>query len=129
VAKKDASSKSATRPLSARQRAFVVAYLTDAAGNATKAAELAGYSKKTARAIGAENLTKPDIAAAIAKGIDRREGRAILTADERRQLLSTMAGATGEHPLARLKMDGLYVQKHHLSGTVTLEAILSEARS
>src|SRR5690606_28947089 len=33
--------------------------------NATRAATAAGYSKKTARTIGAENLTKPDIQAYI----------------------------------------------------------------
>ena len=33
--------------------------------NATQAAIRAGYSEKTARSMGAENLTKPDIAAAI----------------------------------------------------------------
>lgn len=106
----------------------------DAAGNATKAAECAGYSKKTARQIGSRLLSKVDIAAAISKASDRRDGTAILNADERRRLLSSMANAAGEHPLARLKavdilnkMDGLYVQKHQHEGTVTLEHILGEA--
>lgn len=40
-------------------------YLVDL--NATAAAIRAGYSEKTARFIGAENLTKPNIAAEIAK--------------------------------------------------------------
>jgi len=51
--------------LNPKQQRFVAEYLKDL--NATQAAIRAGYSKKTARAIGAENLTKPDIAAAIAK--------------------------------------------------------------
>ena len=38
-------------------------YLKDL--NGTKAAERAGYSKKTARFIAAENLTKPNISAEI----------------------------------------------------------------
>ncbi len=50
--------------MNARQTKFVQQYLIDL--NATQAAIRAGYSVKTARAIGAENLTKPDIAAAIA---------------------------------------------------------------
>ncbi|MBQ8693559.1 MAG: terminase small subunit, partial [Synergistaceae bacterium] len=47
--------------LTAKQRAFVEFYT----GNATEAAIKAGYSKDTARSIGQENLTKPDIIAAI----------------------------------------------------------------
>lgn len=45
--------------LTERQVVFVAEYLTDF--NATRAAIAAGYSKKSARAIGYENLTKPDI--------------------------------------------------------------------
>ena len=49
--------------LTAKQQAFVEAYC----GNATEAALRAGYSPHTARFIGNENLTKPDIVAAIAE--------------------------------------------------------------
>lgn len=49
--------------LTDKQAAFVEEYLTDF--NATQAALRAGYSEKSARAIGAENLTKPDISEAI----------------------------------------------------------------
>lgn len=49
--------------LSPKQQAFIEHYLTS--WNATQAAIAAGYSQKTARAIGSENLTKPDIQAAI----------------------------------------------------------------
>lgn len=49
--------------LSPKQRAFVEHYLT--CWNASEAAKLAGYSVRSARSIGAENLTKPDIQAAI----------------------------------------------------------------
>lgn len=49
--------------LSKKQQAFVEAYLTH--WNATRAAILAGYSETSARSIGSENLTKPDIQAAI----------------------------------------------------------------
>lgn len=46
-----------------KQQRFCDEYLIDF--NATRAAIAAGYSKKTAKAIGAENLTKPDINAYI----------------------------------------------------------------
>ncbi len=54
--------------LTPKQRLFVTAYLANGF-NATKAAKEAGYSEKTAYSIGAENLTKPVIAAAIKKGL------------------------------------------------------------
>jgi phage terminase small subunit len=46
-----------------KQQAFVEHYLQ--CWNAAEAARRAGYSEKTARSIGAENLTKPDIQEAI----------------------------------------------------------------
>jgi phage terminase small subunit len=49
--------------LTAKQVLFVAEYLTDF--NATRAAMAVGYSKKTARQIGYENLTKPCIQAEI----------------------------------------------------------------
>jgi hypothetical protein len=54
----------ADEKLTPKQAAFVEEYLVDL--NATKAAERAGYSVKTAMAIGSENLHKPQIVAAIA---------------------------------------------------------------
>lgn len=49
--------------LSKKQEKFVSEYLVDL--NATQAAIRAGYSKKTAKSIGQENLTKPDIQKAV----------------------------------------------------------------
>lgn len=49
--------------LTEKQRTFVREYLVDL--NATQAAIRAGYSEKTAHAIGHENLRKPEVAAAV----------------------------------------------------------------
>jgi phage terminase small subunit len=57
--------------LTDKQQRFVEEYLIDL--NATQAAIRAGYSEESARSIGSENLTKPDIQSAIA------EARAKLT--------------------------------------------------
>lgn len=65
--------------LTAKQARFVTEYLVDL--NATQAAIRAGYSPKTARVIGAENLTKPDVAAAVAIGQKVRSERVELTQD------------------------------------------------
>ena len=50
--------------LTEKQKRFIDFYI-QTGGNASEAARLAGYSEKTARASGAENLTKPNIKTAI----------------------------------------------------------------
>ncbi len=62
-----------------KQQRFVDEYLIDL--NATQAAIRAGYSKKTARAVGSENLTKPDIRAAVAEAQQARSERTKIGAD------------------------------------------------
>ena len=62
-----------------KQEAFVREYLVDL--NATQAAIRAGYSKRTAHVIGHENLTKPEIAAAIETAMNERAKRTEITAD------------------------------------------------
>lgn len=56
--------------LTPKMRAFVDEFVIDFNGAA--AARRAGYSAKTARAIAAENLTKPDIQEAIRKKLSER---------------------------------------------------------
>lgn len=60
--------EAALAALNPKQRRFVVEYL--ACLNASEASRRAGYSAKTAGAIGSENLKKPDIAEAVAAGMD-----------------------------------------------------------
>lgn len=62
------------------QLAFVREYLIDL--NATAAAKRAGYSEDSARSIGSENLTKPDIQDAIAAAMSERAKRTEITADK-----------------------------------------------
>ena len=54
---------SETKKLTSRQERFVVEYL--ACANGAEAARRAGYSEHTARQMANENLSKPDIKAAI----------------------------------------------------------------
>jgi len=74
-------------PLTPKQRRFVAEYLIDS--NATQAAIRAGYARASARQIGHENLSKPDIAAAIAEGQRRLAGGAELRAE---RVLRELAG-------------------------------------
>lgn len=75
--------------LSFKQQMFVEEYLS--CFNATQAALRAGYSERSARAIGAENLTKPDIGAVI----DERLRESAMRADE--VLMRLAEHARGEH--------------------------------
>ena len=65
--------------LTAKQSLFVQEYLIDM--NATQAAIKAGYSDKSAKEIGCENLTKPNIAKAIQTAMDKRSERLEITQD------------------------------------------------
>lgn len=66
--------------LTAKQQRFCDEYLIDA--NATASAIRAGYSAKTAAAIGAENLIKPNIKNYIAKRMAEKESQLIADQDE-----------------------------------------------
>lgn len=65
--------------LTPKQQRFVEEYLIDL--NATQAAIRAGYSKKTAAVIGAENLIKPNIQKAIEVAQNKRAERTEITQD------------------------------------------------
>jgi hypothetical protein len=66
--------------LTPKQAQFVREYLIDL--NATQAAIRAGYSQATAYAIGHENLSKPELVAAIAEAQEARSKRTNITADD-----------------------------------------------
>ncbi len=62
-----------------KQKRFIEEYLVDL--NATQAAIRAGYSPDTAKSIGSENLTKPDIQACVAKAMAERSRRTGVNAE------------------------------------------------
>ena len=66
--------------LTAKQERFVAEYLVDL--NATQAAIRAGYSPRTAKQMGTENLAKPVLAAAIQKAMAERGKRTEIEADD-----------------------------------------------
>ena len=84
--------------LTLKQQRFADEYIIS--GNATQAATLAGYSKKTARSIGQENLTKPDIKKYIDERLEELESSKIAKQDEvLRYLTSIMRGFETEQTL------------------------------
>lgn len=72
--------------LTAKQRLFADEYIKS--GNATQSAIKAGYSSKTVRSIGQENLTKPDIKAYIDAKMAEIESHKIADAKEVLQYLT-----------------------------------------
>lgn len=66
--------------LTPKQKKFADYYIE--LGNASEAARKAGYSKKTADAIGRENLRKPTISAYIAERMDKQDKKRVASADE-----------------------------------------------
>ena len=74
-----------------KQKRFVEEYLIDL--NATQAAIRAGYSPTTAKEIGCENLTKPNISEAIAKAMAERSRRTGVNQDRVLQELAKIAFA------------------------------------
>ena len=74
--------------LTPKQKAFADCYIE--CGNATEAARKAGYSEKTSRSIGAENLTKPDISAYIAERMQAKNEARVASADEVLQFFSSV---------------------------------------
>lgn len=63
--------------LTFKQREFVKAYVGPAAGNATKAAEMAGYNAENRNSLAVtafDNLRKPNIQRAVARAMADREG-------------------------------------------------------
>lgn len=93
--------------MNARQKRFCDEYLIDC--NATQAAIRAGYSAKTAKQIGRENLTKPYLKAYIDEQLEILHNEKIATADEVLQYLTSIM--RGEHKEQTLKFIGEGVQK------------------
>src|SRR5690349_8116129 len=74
-------------PLTAREAAFVAAFV--ATRNGTKAAETAGYSRKSAHVLGSRVLKKPRVAAAISVALKRITRKYEVTAE---RTVQEMAG-------------------------------------
>lgn len=89
-----------------RQRKFCDEYLIS--GNATDAAIKAGYSPKTAKQTGSENLAKPDLKAYIETELEKLHSAKIADAEEVMKYLTSVM--RGEHTEQVLKLVGEGVQ-------------------
>lgn len=89
--------------LTAKQQRFCDEYLIDL--NATQAAIRAGYSKKTAKDIGCENLTKPNIKAYIDARMAEKNKELIADQDEVLRYLTSVL--RGESQSTEIVVEGI----------------------
>lgn len=110
--------------MTAKMQRFCDEYLIDL--NATQAAIRAGYSEKTARVIGQENLSKPAIKEYVEKRLAEKEDALIAKQDEvMKYLTSVMRREKKEHVVVTLsKEESTYVPDD--TGTMRKQTIKEE---
>lgn len=92
--------------MTTKQQKFCDEYLIS--GNATDAAIRAGYSPKTAKQTGSENLSKPDLRAYIDEQLDKIHSTKIADAQEVLEYLTAVM--RGQHTEQVLKLAGDGIQ-------------------
>ena len=93
--------------LTAKQQRFCDEYLVDL--NATQAAIRAGYSVKTARVIGTENLTKPAVQEYIDKRMAEKQASLIADQDEVMRYLTSVLRGESESEIVVVESIGDYL--------------------
>ena len=127
-----------TRVLSVREQRFVDAYLGSARANATQAVLTAGYTRNygSALTLGARLLAKVHIRQAVHARAARETETAILNAEQRDALLSSIArGELGADTRERIRAiselnrcSGRHAVKHLHGGRLTLEQAIAQSR-
>ena len=92
--------------LTEKQRRFAEYYIET--GNCTEAAIKAGYSKRTARVIGQENLLKPAIKKYIDEKLTEMSNKRIASANEVMELLTSAARGELEEEVVVVESIGDY---------------------
>lgn len=93
--------------LTGKQRRFVELYCGEYKFNATQAAIKAGYSENTAKAMGCENLTKPDIQEEIQKFMNQATEKALVTTEWIVERLKEEAEWVGEGSVHSARISAL----------------------
>ena len=114
-------------PLTLKQQRFIDYYN----GNGTEAAIKAGYSKKTARAIAQENLTKPYILDAIKNRTQKQDNRVIAEREDLQEFWTKVYHNARASLSDRLrasellgKSKAVFIEKHEHSGEVTFTKLV-----
>ena len=93
--------------LTEKQKRFADYYIE--LGNATQAAINAGYAKRSAQQMGAENLSKPVIRSYIDERLEQIASERIMSAQEAVELLSSIARAEITEQVVVTTMEGAEV--------------------
>ena len=103
--------------LTTKQDAFVKAYLLNG-GNATQAAIDAGYKEDSARFVGSENLTKPNIKAIINEHQEKKERDFIWSKEKKLETLQNIIkiAASDDPDNGMINMSGAIaaIKEHNL---------------
>lgn len=118
--------------LTSKQRLFCEFYV--GCGNASESARLAGYSEKTARVVGGENLSKPAIKKYIESLTQAGSNARIATAIERQEFwTSIMRGQLIEVDDRQIKASeilgkaqGDFINKVEMSGDLKTDTLTDE---
>lgn len=90
--------------LTEKQKRFCDYYIET--GNATEAARKAGYSKKTARVIGQENLTKPALKSYIDEQLEKLQSERVASQQEVMEFLTSVMRGEVTEPMPLLDGEG-----------------------
>lgn len=110
-----------TRKLTPKQRKFADEYIKS--GNAADAARKAGYSKRSARSVGQENLTKPDIKKYIDDQMAEIASKRIMDAREAVELLTRIARGEEKETVISSTPEGVYESKKEADLKTRISAV------
>lgn len=99
----------AEKKMTAKQKRFCDEYLTDM--NATQAAIRAGYSAKTAYAIGQENLKKPVVKEYIEERMQQKEKELIADQDEVMRYLTSVLRGQSQSEIVVIESTGDFMSQ------------------
>lgn len=91
--------------MTGKQQIFILEYLKDC--NATRAAQAAGYSSRTAYSIGQRLLKNVEVSQAIDAAMTERKNKLIATREQRQAFWSAVMNDTDEDMRNRLKASEL----------------------
>lgn len=107
--------------LSVKQQKFADLYIET--GNATQSAIDAGYAKSSARSVGSENLTKPNIKEYIDKHMAKLANERIMSSQEALELLTKIAKGEEKETVIVGTPDGVYESKKEADLKTRIAAI------
>lgn len=110
--------------LTPKQKKFADEYIKT--GNATQSAIEAGYSKKTARSVGSENLTKPDISEYIAKRLEKIDKENIAEQKEILEFMTRVMRRQEKEQVTNVLKKPIVLTVHGSGDDNTYEKVVNE---